>query len=466
MKQFMDKDFLLNNETAKVLFHDYAKDMPVIDYHCHVEPADIANDRKFENITQLWLGGDHYKWRLMRSNGVDERFITGDADDRDKFQKYAESLPRAAGNPLYHWSHLELQRYFDCELPINGDTAQEIWEITHKRLETMSVRSIIARSNVKVIATTDDPTDSLEWHSKIRSDRDFNVTVIPCFRPDKVVNIEKPDFPEYVNKLSVCSGVAITSVETLFQALSKRLDVFGEMGCRSSDHALNYVVFTPDERNMAELVLKKALTGKPLNSYEIDVYKTVMMSFFGKQYAERGWVMQLHYGAVRDTNTRMFHSLGPDTGFDCIGLTQGSIRISDFLDSLDSNGLLPKTILYSVDPSDNALLDSIIGCFQGPEVAGKIQHGSAWWFNDTKDGIQAQLLSLAGQGVLGNFIGMLTDSRSFLSYTRHEYFRRILCDLLGCWVERGEYHPNIKALGSMVQDISYNNVARYFNFEV
>lgn len=464
MKPFLNDDFLLNSPTAKTLYHEYAKDMPIIDYHCHVDPSEIAQNRRFKNITQLWLGGDHYKWRLMRSNGVEERFISGDADDREKFQKYAETLSKSPGNPLYHWSHLELQRYFDCNLPLNGDTAEEIWQITTKTLGALSVRDIIARSNVKAIATTDDPVDHLEWHRQLANDPDGGVTVVPCFRPDKAVNIEKPEFPEYIKKLSAAADVEIVSLDSLFDALCQRLDFFGTLGCRASDHGLDYVVFRPDKQVTADAIFKKALAGQAISLEEAETYQTAVMLFFGREYARRGWVMQLHYGAMRNANTTMFKKLGPDTGFDCISLTQENQSIAGFLNALEQRAELPKTILYSLDPSDNVMLDSVVACFQGTTAAGKIQHGAAWWFNDTKDGMEAHLRGLASQSVLGNFVGMLTDSRSFLSYVRHEYFRRILCDLLGGWVESGEYPADIPALGKMVQDISFNNAARYFGF--
>lgn len=466
MKRFMDADFLLTNATAKKLYHDYAKDMPIIDYHCHVDPSEIAQNRRFKNITQLWLGGDHYKWRLMRSDGIDEKYISGDADDREKFQKYAEALPKAPGHPLYHWSHLELQRYFDCDLPLNGNTAEAIWRITAEKLAALSVRDIIARSKVKVIATTDDPVDALEWHSQIKNDSDCKVAVVPCFRPDKAVNIEKPGFQAYINELSAATNLEIASLDHLFDALRQRLDFFGRMGCRSSDHGLDSVVFRPGKQNAADVIFKKGMAGQSIDPDEIEIYKTAIMLFFGREYARRGWVMQLHYGALRDANTAMFRKLGPDTGFDCINLSSGNLGIAGFLDALEQTNELPKTILYSLNPSENAMLDSVIGCFQGTTAAGKIQHGSAWWFNDTKDGMEAHLRSLANQSVLGNFVGMLTDSRSFLSYTRHEYFRRILCNLLGGWVENGEYPDDISTLGKMVQNISFYNTARYFGFDM
>ena len=465
MKHFMDADFLLGNPMAKKLYHDYAKKMPIIDYHCHVDSAEIAHDRRFDNIAQVWLGGDHYKWRLMRSNGVPERFITGDASDREKFQKYAETLPKAPGNPLYHWSHLELQRYFDCYLTINAENAEDIWNITDQKLKNTSVRDIIVRSNVKAIVTTDDPTDTLEYHKMIKNDLGCCFTVVPCFRPDKAVNAESSEFPEYIKNLSLAADVEIGSLDNLHEALRRRMDFFDGMGCRASDHGLEYVPYRFGDKNKAAEIFKKAAAGHPLSLEELELYKTTMMLFFGKEYSARGWVMQLHYGALRNTNTSMYGRLGPDIGYDCIGLTSGNRSITEFLNALEQSGQLPRTILYSLNPTDNAMLDSVIGCFQGSETPGKIQHGSAWWFNDTKLGMEAQLSSLASQSVLGNFVGMLTDSRSFLSYTRHEYFRRILCNMLGCWVENGEYPDDIEMLGRLVEDISYNNTARYFGFE-
>ncbi len=468
MKQFMDKDFLLSTQTAKKLYHDYAKKMPILDYHCHINPQEIAADRKFENITQVWLGGDHYKWRLMRSNGVDEHFITGDASDREKFQKWAETLPKAIGNPLYHWSHLELQRYFKYHGTLNADTAQEVWNLCNSRLQEkdMSVRNIMKQSNVTLICTTDDPIDSLEWHKKIAEDKSFSIQVLPAWRPDKAMNIEKPDYLDYLQKLSNVSNIPIQTFADLKEALKVRLSFFNTMGCCISDHALNYVMYNPATEEIIESIFQKRLAGNTISELEELQFKTAFMLFVGRQYHKMGWVMQLHYGCKRDNNTFRYKQLGPDTGFDCINNYAPSSAMADFLNALNITDELPKTILYSLNPNDNASIGTILGCFQDSSAIGKIQHGSAWWFNDHKSGMTEQMTSLANLGVLGNFIGMLTDSRSFLSYSRHEYFRRILCDLIGKWVDSGEYPDDEKCLKEIVEGISYKNAVRYFGFSL
>lgn len=463
--QFMDEDFLLSNETAKTLYHQYAKKMPIVDYHCHVNPREIAENKSFDNITQVWLSGDHYKWRMIRCNGVDEKYITGDSTDREKFQAFAEALARAIGNPLYHWTHLELKRYFDCDLVLGPDTAEEIWNLCNKKLRSgsMTVRDIIKQSRVTTICTTDDPTDSLEWHKIMAEDHSWDIQVLPAFRPDKALNADKAGFPQYITSLADIWGKPIATLDDVTAALSSRIDFFHAAGCRASDHGVDYVPFQLD-RACAEKALANALKGESLTPRELDCYKTAILLHLGREYAKRGWVMQLHYGAQRSVNPAMFRQLGPDTGFDCISTRDCSQGITGFLGALSGENQLPKTVLYSLNPCDDALLASVAGCFQGVEAPSKIQHGSAWWFNDTKTGMRAQMTNLANLGVLGNFIGMLTDSRSFLSYTRHEYFRRILCDLLGGWVENGEYPDNLALLGGLVQDISYNNAMRYFGF--
>ncbi len=466
MKRFMGKNFLLTTETAKHLFHDVAASMPIIDYHCHISPQEIAEDRKFDNITQVWLGGDHYKWRQMRSNGVEERYITGDASDREKFQKWAETLEKAIGNPLYHWSHLELQRYFGYDGALSGDTAEEVWNLCNAKLQedSMSVRNIIKKSNVKVIGTTDDPADTLEWHKKLAEDPTFDVKVVPSWRPDKSININKPDFLDYMKTLSEASGIAIDSVAALKEALRKRMTAFDELGCRASDHGIDYVMYAPADDAAIEAIFAKRAEGNELTEEEIAQYKTNILLFLGREYHRLGWAMQLHFSCKRDNNTRMFKKLGPDTGFDCISNYAPAAQLADFLNALDITDELPKTIIYSLNPADNAIIGSIIGCFQDASAVGKIQQGSAWWFNDHKLGMNEQLTSLANLGLLGNFIGMLTDSRSFLSYTRHEYFRRILCELIGNWVENGEYPDDEKALKKIVEGICYENAKRYFGF--
>lgn len=461
---FMTEDFLLKNETAKILYHRYAENMPIIDYHCHINPQEIFEDRKFENIAQIWLGGDHYKWRLIRSNGVEESEITGQVDDFTKFKHFAAMLPKAIGNPMYHWTHLELKRYFGYDGILNAETAEEVWQLCNEKLQSndMTVRSIIKKSNVKMIGTTDDPIDSLEWHQKLAADSSFDVAVVPSFRPDKAINIEKAGFAEYIQKLESASGIAIRTVEDVKAALSNRLDFFCALGCRASDHGLDYIVYEPAAASEVEAVFAAARSGRPLTVQQANSYKTAIMLHLGREYAKRDVVMQLHYGAQRDTNTEMFKKIGPDTGFDCISTVDCGNAITKFLNALETEKALPKTVLYSLNPQDNQMLDTILGCFQGTEVAGKLQHGSAWWFNDTKLGMEAQLTSLANLSLLGNFIGMLTDSRSFLSYTRHEYFRRILCNLIGEWIENGEYPADEKQAGQIVQDICYYNAERYF----
>ncbi len=462
----INSHFILNNETAKQLYNDYAKDMPIIDYHCHINPEEIAVNRKFQNITQVWLGGDHYKWRLIRSNGINEDEITGDADARTKFQHFAEMLPKAIGNPMYHWTHLELKKYFDYDGILNADTAEEVWQLCNSKLQkdSMSVRGLIEASNVAVIGTTDDPVDDLKWHKKIAEDKSFKTKVVPSYRPDKAVNIEKSGFCEYIAKLSAVVGYEIKTVADVKRALTERLQFFFENGCKASDHGLDYAVCSIRPEAELDRILKRALNGESITQAEADAYKTAILLALGKEYHKRDIVMQIHYGAIRNTNTKMFNRLGPDTGFDCISTRACGDELVAFLNALETEGCLPKTVLYSLNPQDNAMLDTFLGAFQGTETAGKLQHGSAWWFNDTKRGMEEQLKSLADLSLLGNFIGMLTDSRSFLSYTRHDYFRRILCNLVGTWVENGEYPNDQKALKEIIEGICYKNAARYFGF--
>lgn len=466
MKQFMDADFLLTNETAKTLFHEYAEKMPIIDYHCHINPQEIAEDRQFNNITQVWLGGDHYKWRQMRSNGISEEYITGSASDYDKFEKWTETLQKAIGNPLYHWSHLELQRYFDFYEPLSPATAKKAWDVCNQKLAkpSMSVRNLILQSNVETICTTDDPVDSLEWHKKIAEDTTFSVQVLPAWRPDKAMNLEKPEYIKYLDQLSSVSGVTIHSFASLCEALKIRMDFFASMGCSVSDHALEYVMYQPATADEIESIFAKRLQGTTPTTMEALQFKTAFMIFVGREYHRRNWVMQLHYGTKRDNNTFRYQQLGPDTGYDCINTYSSSAEMAAFLNALNCTDELPKTILYSLNPMDNAAIGTVIGCFQDDSCVGKVQQGSAWWFNDNKVGMTEQMTSLANLGLLANFVGMLTDSRSFLSYTRHEYFRRILCNMIGTWVENGEYPNDIEFLGKMVQDISYHNTKNYFNF--
>ncbi len=468
MKPFMDENFLLNTPTAQKLYHEYAQQMPVVDYHCHINPQEIAQDRHFDNITQVWLGGDHYKWRLMRSCGVDEYYITGGAPDKEKFLKWAEVLGKAVGNPLYHWSHLELRRYFGYQGILNKHTAEQVWDLCNQKLNEpgMGVRALIKRSNVKLICTTDDPVDSLEWHKMLAQDDTFDVKVMPAWRPDKAMNIEKPTYRDYLKQLSEVSGVDIYSFATLKEALIQRMDFFASMGCTVSDHALEYVMYDPATEDEIEDIFTKRFSVKPLTASDISKFKTAFMLFVAGEYAKRNWVMQLHYGTKRDNNSAMFEKLGPDTGYDCINNHAPSYQMADFLDALDAKKALPKTIIYSLNPNDNAAICSILGCFQDSTAVAKIQQGSAWWFNDHKQGMLEQLTCLANLGNLSGFVGMLTDSRSFLSYTRHEYFRRILCGFIGDLVENGEFPDDMETLGEIVQDISYNNAVRYFCFDL
>jgi glucuronate isomerase len=473
MKKFMDEDFLLTTDTAKVLYHEYASKLPIIDYHCHVSPKEIAEDRRFSNITELWLGGDHYKWRAIRSNGVDEKYITGDASDYEKFREFCKVMPKLIGNPIYHWTHLELKRYFDCDLVISGSTCDEIWAHCNECLarDDMSVREIIKKSNVKALCTTDDPADSLEYHKAIAEDSSFDVKVLPAFRPDKAVNINKPGIAEYLKKLGASAGAEINTYRDLEAALTNSLDRFEALGCKTSDHAFDNAVIFDSADSLYELdnILKKAIDtdGKDVTDEEFIRFRGSLMLFFAKEYKKRGFVMQIHYGASRNVNAAMFEKLGPDTGFDIIDGRTGVDSIAKMLNAMNKTGALPRTIIYSLNPIDNAAIGALLGAFQSSSD-GKplVMQGSAWWFNDHLNGMREQMQSLASLSVFGNFIGMLTDSRSFVSYTRHEYFRRILCEYIGNIVENGEYPCDMEALAEIVMDICYNNTKNYFGFEV
>lgn len=469
MKKFMDENFLLDTETARILYREYAdwKKVPVVDYHCHISPKEIYENKKFENIAQVWLSGDHYKWRQMRANGVDEYFITGDASDREKFDKWAETMPFLIGNPLYHWSHMELRYYFGFEGNLNPRTADEVWKLCSDKLqgEGYRPRDLIKKSNVKVVCTTDDPIDDLYYHEKLQEDTTFSCQVLPAFRPDRAINLDKPDFRAYITELSRVSQEPVCDFDGWKKAMIRRMDYFAMHGCRISDHGLFYVMYKPMDEMQASVILKKALAGEKITEAEKLGFQTACLLFLGEEYAKRGWVMQLHYGCKRDNNTSMYEKIGADTGFDCISNYTPTNQLADFLNALNSKGALPKTILYSLNPMDDAAIGTIIGCFQGGGK-GKIQQGSAWWFNDHFTGMTNQMKSLASQSVFGNFIGMLTDSRSFLSYTRHDYFRRILCRLIGEWVENGEYPFEEEVLGQIITGISYNNAVSYFGFEI
>ena len=466
MKQFMDKDFLLSTPTAQHLFHDYAAKMPILDYHCHINPKEIAEDRKFENITQVWLGGDHYKWRQMRTNGVDEKYITGDASDREKFQKWAETLEMAIGNPLYHWSHLELQRYFGYNGILNGDTAEEVWNLCNAKLQedSMSVRNLIKQSNVTLVCTTDDPVDSLEWHQVLKDDKTFDVQVLPAWRPDKAMNIEKPDFADYMNRLGEVAGVNLVTFQDMVDALQKRHDFFTENGCKLSDHGIEEFYDELYTDSQIETIFAKAMRGQQLSALEIRQYKHAFLKVCAEMDHAADWTQQYHYGAIRDNNTLMYNKLGADTGFDSIGEFTTAKAMSSFLNELNMEGKLTRTILYTLNPCANEVIATMLGNFQDGSCPGKIQFGSGWWFNDQLDGMTRQMNALSVLGLLSRFVGMLTDSRSFLSYPRHEYFRRLLCNLLGNDVEKGLLPNDMESLSRMVEDISYNNARNYFKF--
>ena len=475
MKEFMDKDFLLETETAKHLFHDYAEHMPLVDYHCHINPKEIYEDRRFDNLVEVWLGGkqpeggyfgDHYKWRVMRSNGVSEDYITGDRPDYERFLKFVEALEMAIGNPMYHWCNLELRQFFGYDKPLTVENAEEAWNFCNEKLRTdpnLTVRGIIKKANVAFIGTTDDPVDTLEWHGRIAADKTIDVKVCPSFRPDKAINIQKEGFVEYIGKLAKSVGKeSLDSAEEVMDALVQRLEFFKTMGCRASDHGLDYVPFRPASAKKVNEIFQKAMAGESVSKKEAEKYQTAVLLCLGKAYHRLGIAMQIHYSCYRNANERMFRKLGPDTGFDMIAQNTCGQDIARFLSALDESGELPKTILYSLNPADNAQLGIILGSFQSDEVPGKIQHGSAWWFNDTKSGMEEQMKSLANLSLLGNFVGMLTDSRSFLSYARHDYFRRILCNLVGNWVENGEYPNDDKALKRIVEGVCFRNAERYF----
>lgn len=468
MKPFMNEDFLLGTETARKLYHDHAEKMPVIDYHCHINPMEIYEDKRYDTITEVWLGGDHYKWRAMRSCGVPERYITGDATPAEKFQKWAETIPSLIGNPLYHWTHLELQRYFGITEPLTGDNAMEIYETCNKILAQpdMSVRGIIRKSGVKLICTTDDPVDDLKAHELLAADPTAPAVVLPAFRPDKAMRADKPTFPQYVSQLEAVVGYAINTVEDMRRALEDRIAYFADHGCRVSDHALDYCFCEEATEEELNDIFARAKAGKGITWGEQLKYHTALLIAVGKEYSRRDWVVQFHFGCLRDNSRVNFRKLGPDTGFDSMNDAPNAAGLARLLGTLEEQNALGKTILYSLNPSDNGIVGSIMGAFQTDSpIPGKIQQGSAWWFNDHKPGMEAQMVSLMSLGAMGSFNGMLTDSRSFLSYTRHEYFRRILCNLFGNLVENGEYPADMERLGKMVENISYNNTLHYFRFD-
>lgn len=466
MKEFLSEDFMLESETAKRLYFEYARDMPIYDYHCHLPPAQIATDHRFANMSEIWLAGDHYKWRAMRTNGVPERLVTGTAGDREKFQAWAETVPHTIGNPLYHWTHMELKSPFGITELLNPDTAESVWRRTGELLasEGFTTRGLIEKFNVTLICTTDDPVDSLEHHDAMAADESMPTKVLPAFRPDKAVNADDAaPYNAYLEKLSGVAEMEIGRYSDLITALEKRVDYFHQRGARISDHALLYPVARFADAAEVRRVFDKVRGGAELTRDEADTLRTDVLLHLGRLYASRGWVMQFHIGALRNNSSRMFEKLGPDTGFDSIADYPVAVPLSRFLGALDATGELAKTIVYDLDGTKNDVITTTVGNFQDGSVPGKMQIGSGWWYNDQKYGMLDQMISLATKGLLSRFVGMLTDSRSFLSYPRHDYFRRILCSLVGGWVELGEAPNDMGILGPMVQNISYNNAVEYFD---
>jgi len=468
MKAFLDENFFLKTRTAQRLFHEFAKDMPIIDYHCHLPPQQIAEDTQFENITQAWLYGDHYKWRAMRTNGVDESYCTGDQPDFEKFKQWAATVPYTLRNPLYHWTHLELQRYFNIQDTLSPDTAKSIYDESTARLQTpaYSVKNLLRKMNVKAVCTTDDPVDSLEHHIRLREDG-FEIPILPAFRPDNAMNVGDPDkFNTYIKKLEAMTNIAVSSFDDFLYALQNRHDFFASLGCGVSDHGLEEIYAEDFTGSEIDAIFNKVHGGKNLNDIEQRKFRSAMLIHFAEWDWEKGWVQQFHLGALRNNNTRMMQTLGADTGWDSIGDFSQARALAKFLDKLDCNNKLAKTILYNLNPADNELMATMIGNFNDGSVAGKIQWGSGWWFLDQKDGMIKQLNTLSNMGLLSRFVGMLTDSRSFLSFPRHEYFRRILCDLFGTEIENGELPNDLEWIGKIIQDICFNNNKNYFNWQL
>jgi len=464
---FIHEDFLLESEAARILYHEYAAAMPIIDYHCHLPSAEIAQDQRWENIAQVWLSGDHYKWRTMRSNGIEERFCTGDASDRDKFQKFAETMPYLLRNPMFHWSQLELARYFDIYELLSPATAQDIWERTAARLAEpqMSARGLMQQSNVRLVCTTDDPTDSLEHHQAIAADGSFDIKVLPTWRPDKALLIDRTYlWNSWVEKLEECTNRTITTFDQFLEAIQHRHDFFAAAGCRLSDYGLGAVHAVPYKDSEIAAIFAKGRDSVKLTQDEVFKFRSAMLYHCGRMDAASDWTWQIHYGALRNNNSRMYAAIGADTGFDSIGDWPVAESLSRLLDRLDADHNLPRTILYTLNPRDNEVLAAMLGNFQSAPTPGKIQLGSGWWFNDQKDGMERQIEALSQMGLLSRFVGMLTDSRSFLSYTRHEYFRRILCNIFGNDIEKGIVPRDFAWVGQIVRDICYNNAASYFGF--
>jgi len=467
MRKFLDEDFLLQNETAKTLYHTYAKDLPIIDFHNHLNAQEIYENKQFADITEVWLGGDHYKWRAMRTMGVNETLVTGDGSAKEKFNAWAKTMPYLIGNPLYHWTHLELQRYFGIETLLSETTADEIFEKCNAMLATdeYRVRGLLDMQKVQVVSTTDDPVDDLKYHKLIAEDASIDLQVLPTFRPDKAVNIHLSWFNEWIDTLAGVVGYAIDTLDDLFKALNDRMDFFVEIGANASDNGLDVFAYTESTVEQAKEIFLKARAGETLTELEVEQYKTQVFVFLGKAYHARNWVMQLHIGALRNNNTRMLNTLGPDTGYDAVNNSFDIAKLGQFLNALELSNELPKTIIYDLNPADNHKVVTLMQCFQDGITPGKMQFGSGWWFMDQKDGMIDQMRALAANGVLSQFVGMLTDSRSFLSFPRHEYFRRLLCNLLGEYVELGEFPADMELLGKIVEDISYNNSKAYFGFE-
>lgn len=466
MKEFLGKDFLIDNDIGQELFDNYAKKMPIYDFHCHLVPEEIYEDKKFKNITEAWLGanhyGDHYKWRLLREFGVPEEYITGDKSDIERFRKFAEVMPYLVGNPIYEWTHLELKRYFGINECLSLETADEIYQRCNEKLKTLSARKMVSMNNVDTLFTTDDPTDDLHFHELLAQDKSFKTHVKPCMRPDKAINIDWDTFVPWVEKLSHVCHRQIVSLSDMLSCLDERIEYFVAHGCKATDHALDTVDVYPGSPEEAEAIFKKAMARLPLSSKEVSQYKFYLLIHLGKQYAKHGLVQEYHIGALRNNSIRRYKELGADTGFDAVNDERVSQNLSLILSTLDETNSLPKTILYTLNSKDYEPLVTLMNCYQSEGIRGKIQFGTSWWFNDHFEGINKQLNILAADGLISCFVGMLTDSRSFLSYPRHEYFRRLVCNLLGKLVEQGRYPHDIKTLGKIVEDISFNNAKNYF----
>lgn len=469
MSSFLTEDFLLDTQVAKELYFNYAQYQPIFDYHCHLPPEQIATNYQFKNLYDIWLKGDHYKWRAMRTHGVLEEYCTGSASDYDKFLAWCDTVPYTLGNPLYHWTHLELRRPFGiADTLLSPETAKDIWDRCNDLLQQadFSAKGIISRMNVKFIGTTDDPIDNLQHHKIIAEDKSFTTKVAPSFRPDKAFNIESDSFNGYIEKLSEVAGIEIQSFDNLCAALAKRIDYFAALGCKVSDHALDTVLYAEADEKELDQILQAKRKGVVLEKSQVAKFKTAVLIFLGAEYHKRNWVQQYHIGALRNNNTFMLQRLGPDSGFDSINDEPIAQALARLLDAQGKNDNLPKTILYCLNPRDNEVIATMLGNFQQAGIKSKMQFGSGWWFNDQKDGMERQLTQLSQLGLLRHFVGMLTDSRSFLSYTRHEYFRRILCRMIGHWVRDGEAPYDIKLLGQMVSDICFNNAKNYFEIEL